>query len=173
MKKTIAALLVVITIAATLILLIGCVRKTEYDNKEIASIHYYTTESFMPWQNHQYYDFGKQTYSTKRIIMEGYDDPEGPTFEREDYEVKATFTEEQVELFFKRIKRHGIYNFEKNYHNRNIYDGNSWTLVITFADKTTFESGGYMKYPLKAKLIDKDFSALSGYPLFGSYAYIL
>ncbi len=171
MKKATAVFLVVITIVATLILLIGYTRKTEYDNKEIASIHYYTTESFMPWQNHQYYDFDKQTYSTKRIIMEEYDDPEGAPFEREDYEVKATFTEKQAELFFKRIKRHGIYNFEKNYHNRNIYDGNSWTLVITFADKTTFECGGYMKYPLRAKLIDKDFSALSGYPLFGSYAY--
>lgn len=167
MRKRIVFFLVMIFII-NLVFLSACVEKTEYDNKEIVSIHYYTTESFLPWQDHKYYDFNEMTYSTKRIVAEGYEDPEmNPAFlEREDYTVKASFTEKQVKAFFRQIKRHGIYNFDKNYHNNDVHDGNSWHLTIVFSDETTYESGGYMKYPETAKKIDNDFFKLSGYKLF-------
>lgn len=173
MKKIIILLSVIIIIAMSVVILFGCVEKTEYDDKEIVSIHYYTTESFMPWQDHKYYNFNDNTYSTKHIIAEGYEDPEcNPAFfEREEYKVIATFDDEQAKTLFNKIKKHGIYNFEKNYHNSDIMDGSSWHLTITFSDETTYESSGYMKYPKSAKTIDNDFLNFAGYKLFDPWEY--
>lgn len=166
MKKNIIVFSFIMITIMSLVFVSGCVEKTEHDNKEIVSIHYYTTESFMPWQNHKYYNFNDMTYCTKRIIAEWYEDPENAIIEREEYNVKATFDEKQAKNFFANIKKHGIYNFEKNYHNNDVYDGNSWHLTILFSDETTFESGGYMKYPKNAKAIDNDFLKFAGYKLF-------
>lgn len=173
MKKIIVVFSFIMITVISLFFFGGCVEKTEYDNKEIVSIHYYTTESFMPWQRHKYYDFNDMTYSTKRIIAEWYNDSESDSsiFEREEYTALAAFNEAQAKAFFKRIKKHGIFNFEKDYHNDNVYDGNSWHLTITFSDKTTYESGGYMKYPESAKTIDNDFLKLAGYKLFDLWEY--
>lgn len=171
MKKIIIPILIILITIMSLGYLGGCVEKTEYDNKEIVSIHYYTTECFLPWQNHKYYNFNEMTYSTKHIIEEGYENLYSANYENKEYTVKTTFNEKQMKVFFNNIKKHGIFNFDKNYHNNDVLDGNSWYLTITFSDGTTFESGGYMKYPKSAKVIDNDFLKFSGYKLFDLYEY--
>lgn len=137
----------------------------EIEMEQIVSIHFFTTESFMPWQDHKFYDFTQLTYSTKRIVDERYNDWDG---ERDEYAIIAAFTEEQAEAFFKSIKELGIFELEKNYHDDDLLDGWDWCLIITFSNGTTFESGGYVKYPEQENALNEVFLSLTGYKLFTS-----
>ncbi|MFA5449551.1 MAG: hypothetical protein WC292_03840 [Clostridia bacterium] len=164
MVNKLLALGIALAMLFSVFALTGCEKEDE-EMKEMTSIHFYTTESFMPWQDHKYYDFVAMTYSTKRIVDESYDTWEG---EREEYSVKATFTEEQAKAFFKSVRGNGIFDLEENYHDDDLLDGWDWRLIITFADETTFESGGYVKYPEQEETINEAFLSLTGYRLFTS-----
>ncbi len=86
MKKNI-----IVTISLLLLsscLLFACVKETEYDNKEIATILYYSVDGWGVDCGYKIYDFDKMTYSEK-------------TWGTEEYEVKANLTKEKVETFKK------------------------------------------------------------------------
>lgn len=133
----------------------------EDEMAEIVSIHFIITQSFKERQYHKFYDFSEMTYSTKTVITS--DDYYG---KEEQYEVIATFTEEQANTFFKRIRELGIFDLEESYNDNNVFDGWDWKLVIVLSDETTFESGGYAKHPDQEEAIDDAFLSLAGYKLF-------
>jgi len=133
----------------------------EVEMAEIVSIHFFTTKSVIGRQIHQFYDFTEMTYSTKTIIV---DDEE----EQEKYAVKSIFTDEQATVFFKNVKKQGLFSLKDSYRpGKPAYDGHSWDLEIQLKDGTTFKSSGYIVYPKEAEELDKTFFELSGYKLFG------
>ena len=169
MKKTIPILLIIAVFCA--LFLSGC--GNEYENKEVESIHFSTIDYMGGFQHHGYYNFNELTYSTKQIWGVPYpDDAEQEDIDLwnslAEYNVKATFTAENATKFFASIKEHGIYKLKKKYEARRIVmDGGGWCLIITFADKTTFESSGSNNSPKQFEAIRQDFKALTGFSLFG------
>lgn len=138
--------------------------KKEVEMADIVSIHFFTTENWVHWQDHKYYDFVNKNYSTKRILVE-FDGGKPVTVTDDEYAVKATFTEQQLRVFFDSIMENGIFDLDEHYH-ENADDGDSWSLIITLSDGTTFESNGYVKYPTQKDALDEAFLALTGYKLF-------
>lgn len=128
---------------------------------EITSIHFVITQSFKEQEYHKLYDFSKKTYSTKTV------NTSVDHYEKEvQYEVVATFTEEQSQAFFKSIRELGIFDLEESYNDNDVFDGWDWKLVIALSDGKTFESGGYAKHPKQEEAIDEAFLSLTGYKLF-------
>lgn len=167
-----------IMIVSCFVLMInGC--STEYDDKEIIKIHYYTISSFIPFENDKLFDFENLTFSTRSTIQdldENRELYEGTVTNLEQYEkgyeVIKAFNQEEANKFLKNIIKHGIYNLKADYKpSSQILDGSSWHLIIYFSDGSTFNSKGYMKHPSEAIKINKDSNLLVGYDIFDIYKF--
>jgi hypothetical protein len=143
---------------------IDAVEPKENEVNNPISIHFFTTENWIHWQDHKYYDFANMTYSTKRILVEFYEGNPIPVSD-EEYMIVSTFTEQQQSTFFDSIRESGIFDLDEYYHDI-AEDGDRWNLIITFNDGTVFESNGYVKYPPQKDALDEAFLALTGYKLF-------
>ncbi|HHX69838.1 MAG TPA: hypothetical protein GX708_17555 [Gallicola sp.] len=128
------------------------------------SIHYHTNENWVHWQDHKYYDFVNNTYSTKRILVD-YEGGKPFTVIDKEYTIVATFTEEEQIAFFDSIRERGIFNLDEWYQG-NAEDADSWYLTITFRGGTVLKSGGYSKFPSQKEALDEVFITLCGYKLF-------
>ncbi|MCL2817096.1 MAG: hypothetical protein FWD39_01750 [Clostridiales bacterium] len=154
MKKMFSVLLVILVFAGCAFVFAGCgTGERQPDGEEVVSIHFAFWSGPPPRDvYHKYYDFSEMTYSTQIVRTD-----KNGVGEQEEYAVAATFTEEQATAFFKSIKELGFFELEEKYINNGVFDGVVWHLTITFADGTTFESGGYEKYPEKAAAINEAF----------------
>lgn len=152
--------------------LIGCVPKTEYDDKEIVKIETTLVEGFAPFPRAFLQTFDLQAGQvTATMAADPKDFPEFLSDEeRARYNSPCliqTFDDEQAAKLLARIKSLGFLAWQDRYVTTDLIDdGDSQTVAVYFADGTSKSTYIFFENPPKYKKIQSAFEEYLGVKLY-------
>lgn len=115
------------------------------------SVHY--TEMLIDVENELYYEYNMPQYWLER----------DPDAENNGYQIVKELERDKLDYFFRAASRWGFWGWGGWYENRNVCDGDTWEIVVTYNGGSTGQAGGYVRKPPKWRNVSDAYLRMTGH----------